>query len=343
MSSITIRQIALEAGCSRTTVSLALRNHPRIPAKTRRMILDLATQMGYRRDPMMSTLMTRMRTAPQNRAVEKLAYLTWWDSPESQAKPPRDTLGFEGACRRARELGYEMEEYWAKAPGLSTMRLNKILHARGVRGVIVGTLPRPLGHVRLEWSRLASVMIGFSIANHGVHRVGTDHFRGMILAVRNLKHRGYKNIGFSSLTDQSERANQGWLAGYLTYQYRQPQHLRIPPLIVSQWDRTKFSRWMKKYRPDAMVSNIEEPLASLRQLGYQVPEDVGFASLDRMYLTNPYAGIDQLRGQVNVAAVELLVAQLENHQFGLSEHPRTVSVDGVWRDGPTVCAVQGTG
>ncbi len=336
MSSITLRQIALAADCSRTTVSLALRNHPRIPPKTRRMISDLVAKMGYKRDPMMATLMTRMRAAPENRAVEKLAYLTWWNTPESQAQSPRDTLGFDAARRRAQELGYDLEEFWAKEPGLSTARLNKILHTRAIRGVIVGTLPRPLGHVRLEWSRLAAVTIGYTVANHGIHRVGTDHFQGMTLAMRQLKHRGYTKIGFTSFTDQSERANRGWLAGYLTSQYRLQRNLRIPPLLVSQWSHEKFAQWMEKYKPDAVISNIPDPHLSMRQLGYKIPGDVGFATLDRIHPSVPYAGIDQVRTQVNMAAVELLVSQLENNQFGLSDYPKTVHIDGIWRDGPTI-------
>jgi hypothetical protein len=156
--------------------------------------------------------------------------------------------------------------------------------------------------------------------------------------MRNLKHLGYQRIGFTSLTNHSERANQGWLAGYLTCQYRQPQKMKIPPLIISQWDQKKFSGWLEKYKPDAVVSNIAEPLSSMQQLGYRVPQDIGYASLDRMRLTDPYAGIDQLRAQINMAAVDMVASQLENNQFGLFEHPRTVQIDTVWRDGPTVRA-----
>lgn len=341
MSSISIRHLAQLAGCSRTTVSLALRNHPRISPGTRRKILALAAKTGYQRDPMMSTLMTRMRAKPQNRAVEKLAYLSWWETPERDASPHRDTLGFQGACRRARELGYELEEFWTREPGLTTARLNKILHARAIRGVIIGALARPLGHVRLEWNRLAAVAVGYSVANHGIHRVGSDHAQGMTLAMRSLKHRGYKRIGFTSLTIQSARANQGWLAGYLTHQFQQPRESRVPPLIIPAWDEKEFSRWLKKYNLDAVISNLEEPLASLRGLGFQVPGKIGYACLDRLHPSVPFAGIDQMRAQVNAAAVELLISQLENNQFGLSRHRRTVHIDGVWRDGPTVRSTAG--
>jgi DNA-binding LacI/PurR family transcriptional regulator len=338
MPPVTIRQLAKLAGCSRTTVSLALRNNPRITPEMRGKILQLAKKMGYKRDPVMSTAMTRMRAAHHERPIEKLAYLTWWDAPQRETKSAHDKQGFAGACQRATEMGYEIEEFWAKAPRLTMERLSKILHARGISGIIIGTLPRPLGHVRLEWSKFATVTLGSTVANHGLHRVMSSHFQGMLLALRQLRHRGYKKIGFTSLTDQSERTNQGWLAGYLTYQNRQAQKLKIPPLIVSPWDTKKFSQWMEKYQPDAVVSNLEEPLTSLRQLGYRVPGEVGYACLDCIDATSSFAGIDQLRRQINIAAVELLVAQIESNQSGLCPHPKIVHIEGVWRDGPTVRA-----
>lgn len=39
-----------------TTVSLALRNHPRLPEKTRHRIQKLAKEMSYRPDPVLQAL-----------------------------------------------------------------------------------------------------------------------------------------------------------------------------------------------------------------------------------------------------------------------------------------------
>ena len=40
-------QIAKEAGVSRAAVSMALRNHPRIPPETRERIQEIATRLGW--------------------------------------------------------------------------------------------------------------------------------------------------------------------------------------------------------------------------------------------------------------------------------------------------------
>ena len=49
-TSPTVRQLAELAGVSRTTISLALRNHPSISLKTRERIQQLADEHGYTSD-----------------------------------------------------------------------------------------------------------------------------------------------------------------------------------------------------------------------------------------------------------------------------------------------------
>ena len=47
----TLADIAREAGVHVTTVSLALRNHPRLPESTRLRLQNLAKLRGYTPDP----------------------------------------------------------------------------------------------------------------------------------------------------------------------------------------------------------------------------------------------------------------------------------------------------
>jgi DNA-binding LacI/PurR family transcriptional regulator len=74
----------------------------------------------------------------------------------------------------------------------------------------------------------------------------------------------------------------------------------------------------------------------LTDMGYRVPGDVGFASLDCMSESFSYAGVVQPRERVAEKAVDLVVEQLENNEFGLPEVPKVVLVQGYWQDGPTV-------
>ena len=53
-----MQQIGEAAGVSKSAVSLALRNDPRIPESTRQRIQTIAREMGYRRNPVVDSLLS---------------------------------------------------------------------------------------------------------------------------------------------------------------------------------------------------------------------------------------------------------------------------------------------
>src|SRR4051794_30241649 len=68
-----LRQIAEAAGVCLMTVSLALRDSPKISASTRERIHGLARALGYRPDPELSRLMKHLRTSRTARGRTGLA------------------------------------------------------------------------------------------------------------------------------------------------------------------------------------------------------------------------------------------------------------------------------
>ncbi|MDD5351495.1 MAG: LacI family DNA-binding transcriptional regulator [Chthoniobacteraceae bacterium] len=362
---LTIRQLAVLAGVSRTTVSLALRNHPSIPESTRNRILTLAKEHGYTPDPLVSTLMNQLRTSRKKRDVEKLAYFTFWNTPDGWRENINEFAYYTGACERAAQLGYEIEHFWAKEPGISSARMSRILYTRGIRGVVFGPLPRHLGHVSLDWRYFACAALGLTIVRPLLHRASHSYHDGMMLTLRTLRRMGYKRIGFANSALFDQRVKHGWLSGFLTFQHQLPAAQCVPPLLVPEWNfgrhmtrpfasspdiglhalgsalawnPDKFVKWVEQFRPDVVVSNTCHPLVFLREMGVRVPEEIGFASLHRLLDTDPIAGIDRLPRMIGSAAVDLVVAQLQNNEFGLPERAKTVVIEGVWRDGPTVIA-----
>ena len=75
MPHVTLQDVADRAGVHRSTVALALRDHPRIPAATRTRLRALATQLGYRQNPLVAAL---MRSRRSGRAVKHvtMAFVT---------------------------------------------------------------------------------------------------------------------------------------------------------------------------------------------------------------------------------------------------------------------------
>jgi len=340
----TFRQLAQWAGASIATISLALRNHPSLPLKTRRRIQRLAVKKGYRYDPLVARLMTQLRTTRIKRPSGALAILTTWPTRADEVVYLRECLHhanyLAGIRERAHRLGYEIDEFWNKEPGLTSVRLSKILQARGIRGIIIPPMIRPHGHVSLDWQYFAPVAISHTVVKPNTHRVCHSCYNGMQLALRRLKQRGYRRPGFATHIEQSDRVNLSWLGSYLAHQYTLPAKTKIPPFLWRNLTAREFQAWLDRHKPDVVLSNLALPYRLMLEMGLKVPQDIGFASLDngaeRAAASLELSGVEQQDFQQGVAAVNMVVEQIQNNTLGLPATPATLHIDGIWRDGKTV-------
>jgi len=123
---VTMRKVAQKAGVHVTTVSLALRNHPKLPLATRQRIRAVAERMGYRPDPALFSLAAyRTRIRPPKQRLT-LAYLTNWDT----EWVGRDLAPMRGFSRRDRSAPATRlparTTFWLGARNLSSERLNEM-------------------------------------------------------------------------------------------------------------------------------------------------------------------------------------------------------------------------
>src|SRR2546430_2507830 len=166
-----MQDIADHAGVSRAAVSLALRNHPSLPPQTRSRIQRAAEELGYRPNPLVSALMKYQRsvkiTEPTGVTLAFVSKFSHRDRWQSYLSP--DLI--IGAAVNAQKQGYHLEEFWIGDLGMSNERFWKMLHHRGIRGMIIAPLPSAHGHLRFEWSHFSSVVIGYTMARPGFHRV----------------------------------------------------------------------------------------------------------------------------------------------------------------------------
>ncbi|HSI07725.1 MAG: substrate-binding domain-containing protein [Rariglobus sp.] len=342
----TVRQLAALAGVSRTTVSLALRNHPSLPADTRARIQKLAAAHGYKQDPVVSSLMAQLRTSRAKRSVERIAYFTTWDTRDGWRQPGNENNFFLGAVERAQKLGYELEHIWAREPGLTTRRLGKILHTRAIRGIVLAPFANPRSHITMDWQHFATAAISHTLVRPLVHRTSHGHYNGMFLALHHLRHHGYRRVGFATRLEQSERVNSSWLAALLVHQQSIPAENRVPALLApvpakAGMDAAAFKAWVREHKPDVVVSNLGDVLDLLADMKLRVPEDIGYASIDLVHKDSPWSGVDQQATEVGSAAVDLVVTQLQNNEFGLPAFAKTVTLDGIWREGNTLLKRRG--
>jgi DNA-binding LacI/PurR family transcriptional regulator len=323
---------------SRATVSLALRNHPSIPASTREQIQRIAKEAGYHPSALVSTMLAQVRRRQPAKQRVTIAWL-------SAQRLPTDRLAdeypfvadlFAGARRRAEELGYRIEEFWAKEPGMTGGRLTGILLARNIRGLLLAPMPRPRGHLSLDWSPFAVAAVGYTPWRPAVHRAIVNHFEFTRDAFRRLARLGHRRIGLVIYHSLNERVNRQIRAAVLDCQQRIGRANRIPPLIVKRWDERDFRTWFLHYKPDGVLTTLAQIVDAIRACGRRIPEDVSCVFLGKHASLPGFTSIDNRGEAIGAAAVDLVVEQLHANEYGLPKDPKLVMVEGRWDDGMSV-------
>lgn len=335
----TIRDVARALGVSHTTVAMALRNDPRILPATRRMVAEAAARLGYRRDPVVSELMLQLRRAKSRPVETPLALLSAWPERDGWRRWSGGHFVefYESARARGAELGYGLEEFWLREPGMTPARMTSILRARGIRGILVLPLPEPEGRVDLGWRHFAAVTKGLSVVQPVMHRVISSHYDDLRLALARLTRRGYHKVGLVLSEPASRRVAHAWMAGYYLHQHLGPPEHWVPALLVSEaGGEAQFAKWYARHRPEAILFAHQPVLDWVARLGLKVPRDVGIVDLAWSPEHPERSGIDLDPAAQGSAVIELLAGQLEAHEYGVPRRAKIVEVMGRWVPGKTI-------
>jgi LacI family transcriptional regulator len=263
-----------------------------------------------------------------------------------------------GAERRAKELGYKLEHYWLREPGLTQRRLSGILKSRGITGLIVASHGREMGDaLQLDWPNFSAVKIDYFPHQPLLHNVTNNQCDIVRLAVKQVAALGYKRIGFVMHRGWDHTVDNYWTAGFLCEQQRFEESDRVPALIfpgpepVQAWldelrspvvvDTQTFGEWYRRHQPDAIISKLSFVEPALKQLGIKVPRQVGFADVFLEEYRGATAGVRQNHHTVGALAIELLSSQIQHGIFGVPEIPTTTFVEGTWFNGKSCPAKPG--
>lgn len=332
----TMQEIADQAGVSRMTVSLALRNSPKISAATAGRIRSVAERLGYRPNPLVSALMTQLRDQKAIRKPSTIAYVTAYPTASGWREPGPFVEFFKGARKRAETLGYTLEEWWLRQPNLTEDRFSEILYTRNIHGLMIAPLPAGGGELHLKWQNFAVSTIAYSVTAPEIHRASNDQYGTITLALRELSKLGYRRIGLAITEEQDLRVKRKWSAGMLVYQQGIPVSQRVPLLLTRTPFPREFAAWFRKHQPEAVVSLANECVSLMSDLGSRVPEHAGFAQLALTNDDRKTAGVNQNSELVGAASIDLIDAQLRRNERGLPPFPKSLLIQGYWVPGPTV-------
>ena len=331
----TLRDIGRKTGFHYSTISLALRGHPRIPEATKQIIREAAEGLGYWPDAMLSALCAYRLTKRPPKGQTVIAWLTNHRTRAGWRASACTRDYFEGASQRGAERGYQLQEFWLSEPGMTGQRMSKILWTRGIRGVLIPPQEHLTG-IDLAWDNLSAVTFGYTLLSPRLHLVSNHEYRTMGSLFAELQKRHYQRVGLVNLREHDIRVDNNWLAAYLVEQTRLRREHQLPPLVLDQWDARKLLSWVRQYRPDAIVTRLPEVLHSLRRGGYAVPEDIGVAYHTLDEKSRCFSGMRKNSFQIGVMAVDLLVDMLHRSERGIPPRPYLLMVEGSWVEGETL-------
>jgi len=333
----TVRDLAQMLNVSAATVSLALRNDPRIALKTRERVVAAAKAAGYNLNPAIASLMSQVRNSSKITYRETIAWLNLWDQPDVYTKTGVEYQRklWHGAWEHAQKLGYSLENFWLAAPGMRAKRMTAILTARGIRGLLVPPFKETMGHLSIDWKRFASVSLSYTMVRPKLDRVTPDHHSNLLAVLRQLRHRGYERPGLLIPKGYDSRTGKRLMAAFYYSQQSIPACNRIPPEIVDtkKLEGRNFD-WLDKYRPDVLVtSGAYKHIKSVAGLDPDYLSRLGLVLLSHAETDSGISGIYENPEMIGATAVELLVVRLQRNELGLPVKPRLIQIEGDWVEG----------
>lgn len=336
-----MKDVAHQAGVHQTTVSLALRRHPSIPAATRERIERIAAELGYERDPALSALNHYRVSARMTKSVHAIAaLLNFEDEAEFNRAPFPHRESVAGASRHAERLGYRLDRFFVGhvKPAAKARQIEKILHARGIQGVIIASFRESMHGFALNWDRFSTVQIESQQLGLPLHTVSSNQLSMTRSCVQRVYERGYRRIGLAVGREEEIYLNHAFTAGYGGEVLLHPELAPLPPLLLPNGSAVPelaslLRTWAQSNSLDCVISNWPEVLDALRHGGWRVPEEIGIACIGVQPDFGPTTGMRQRDDVVGERAIEQLALMMKTFQRGLVAVPNVTLIEGEWMEG----------
>jgi DNA-binding LacI/PurR family transcriptional regulator len=327
----TIREVAKVAGVCSMTVSLAMRNHPKISLATRLRVRVAAERLGYTPDPQVAKLMHYLRARKKPRYQSNLcAITTVTEGPDTFYL--RDML--QAARERAKSLGFGFEVLRIHDAVAPRSDLQRMLRSRGVEGILLTPMNKPVEKTNLlKWEEFSVIAATHGVKLPDFHRVVPRQFTNMMNLCHQLVDAGYRRIGLALTSAQDEVVHHHFTAA-VAWQNLMGGTALIPPLVYRGEGLSDLQRWQRSYKPDVIIVGGEEHARNFskylkvrtRKAPLLVASALDISSKARI------SGIVERPGEIGERAIEQLAAMIQRGEKGIPEVPLVTMVEGFWVD-----------
>lgn len=339
MARVSLKEVALAAGVSVSTASLAVRGKGNLKASTVEKVQALAEKMGYTPDPILSSLGSKRFHAGTALHGTPLAVLRFPISHSGVTLPRADYL--KGVLAHSKRMGYLPQAYdHGEIPAIGPF-LHTLYH-RGVAGIIIiGQAPASFFQQVDLWKRFAIVQCGRYEHSLPIHTVRADVFRAVKLAWDKLALSGCRRIGFALgrhpdlIEDDESRLGAAWVIEHF---HAAPRN-RVPPFMGDFKDTDSALAWFLKERPDGVIGFHPGQYSEFIRHGIRIPGEANFVVMHANPSSGDQHAISGLTGpddEICRQSVSLLDTLVRHNERGIPESARHVLIPPRWIDGQTV-------
>lgn len=320
-----LRAVAGAAGVSLMTVSLALRNSPRVLAETRRRVREIAERVGYRPDPEIARLMRRLRPARSTEGV----VLAMIDLHSERVKRVQlyDARLREGIMRRAHQLGYAVSLFALHEYRGRLAQLLRVVRARGITGALLLPSTPPVAlDPAVNWDGLSIVAVTTSVISPEFHQVVPNHLLNIRMLFERLRAHGFKRFGLILSESLHQRTHETYKMVF-TQGGHGDRILIVHDTLAPSAAAAEVLKWLEVCDPDVIIGGdlmmrvLKAPSVARRCARREIVALTNPAELDLMFL-------DQQPDVIGECAVSLLTGMIHNNETGVPVSPQVTVIRG---------------
>lgn len=336
MEGVTLKMIAARVGVSMAAVSMGLRGRGTISRKRAEEIRRVAEEMGYRPNPLLSSLASKRFRSVKSIQGTPLALFMFPPIPGGTQQ------NFYGPLlmAEARKLGYAPKIYDITAES-DPQALYRELYHRMVQGIVIsGSMDEKTFGKDFDWSQFSVVQCARFHALNSFHTVRSNIFQSVKSAFTQLRERGYLRIGFAM--GRHLRPMEDDEARYGTAISLESTYLsskdRLPVFTGTIGDGESFLKWFDRWKPDAVIGFSGRYYWLLKDHGVSIPKHAGFVS---MHLTQSeedkvYSGLCQDIEGIARHSIRFLDQLIRDRERGPASQPVNLLVSSIWNEGKTL-------
>lgn len=335
----TLRDVARAAHAGVSTVSLALRDDPRIRAETKAHIRKVADRLGYQSNALVANLMAQLRASKSGGTRPRIALVDFSGRADEFEALNTFQLWEDSVRERCAACGYAFQDYAVAEMDIAPGDFARSLREEGVRGVILaglredGTLPPRYSDL---WETFPSAVLGGRPRNPPLHFSCNDQYATAQECMHRLAERGYQRPGLVINAAADAMLERRFTAGFREAQSRLMPGVPIPVHAFDEARENDFQRWLDVHCPDVLIALHAEVREWVDHAGLRVPEDIGLAHLDvGAGVSAGWSGMDHHSYAVGEAAVDLVVGQIHRNECGVPAWAKCVLNSSSWVDGGT--------